>query len=604
MTQIRSGCLRISAMLTAVFLMLLTVLPVDAVADRYNFVDDPRYDIENNRWGSAADRIDEFLDQAFEYYLAGDTGNAYDCVNNAYFCVYETTGFERQTMSYISGPRKNAVELEFTTCKRAVKKTDLDEETQKEVRSELNNLKAMIREDANKLADMMEPAQMRTETTYWKEGVQQDFDPWASLAGGESGPRYRSWVEAADAIASLIDTAQEAYHSRDFGAALDNVNTAYFSIYEAAGFDRKIYTALSVEERLAVDDAFAALRAVPQEALKTGKYKSNPWKTARRSLDNVMYAAARSIDELEPPAPDPEAESRSGAVSEKKSVSWYKFTSAFGILLREGLEAILVIAAIIAYLKKSGRQMSMRPVYYGALAGILASAVAAVALYFIKEAAVEGGMAQELVEGITALIAVCVLFYVSNWMISKSEAAAWTGYLDRKVQTGVERRSAITLAFTAFLAVFREGAEVVLFYQPLLFGDDATHVNMVIWGFLAACAVLVVVYIVITKLSVKLPIKVFFTATSILMAVMCVAFLGSGIKELAEGGAFEVVARLEWIPENEILQVLGIYPYMETLGPQLILTVILIVTFLIAHYRARLAAQKKEYEARLAGRNA
>ena len=165
----------------------------------------------------------------------------------------------------------------------------------------------------------------------------------------------------------------------------------------------------------------------------------------------------------------------------------------------------------------------------------------------------------------------------------------------------MERRSALTLAFTAFLAVFREGAEVVLFYQPLLFGDDATHVDMVIWGFLAACAVLVVVYIVITRLSVKLPIKVFFTATSILMAIMCVAFLGSGIKELAEGGAFEVVVRLDWIPENEVLQTLGVYPYLETLGPQIILTVILIVTFLIAHYRARLETQKKDYEARLAG---
>ena len=92
----------------------------------------------------------------------------------------------------------------------------------------------------------------------------------------------------------------------------------------------------------------------------------------------------------------------------------------------------------------------------------------------------------------------------------------------------------------------------------------------------------------------KLPIKVFFTATSILMAVMCVSFLGSGIKELAEGNLFDLTLRVPGIPENDVLQVLGIYPYLETLVPQLILAVILLVTFMIAHYRGKLAAQRKE----------
>jgi len=203
-------------------------------------------------------------------------------------------------------------------------------------------------------------------------------------------------------------------------------------------------------------------------------------------------------------------------------------------------------------------------------------------------------MAQELIEGITALIAVCVLFYVSNWMISKAEAASWTGYLDNKVRSGVEKRSAFTLAFTAFLSVFREGAEVVLFYQPMLQEGNA---GMVWAGFGAGVVVLVFVYLAITKLSVKLPIKVFFTATSILMAVMCVSFLGSGIKELAEGNLFDLTLRVPGIPENDVLQVFGIYPYLETLVPQLILSIILLITFMMAHYRGKLAALKKELTA-------
>ena len=594
----------LAILLASVLMALTAALPTGALAaGRYNFVDDERYDVANNRWGSAADRIDEFLDRAFELYLAGDTAGAYDCVNNAYFCVYETTGFERQTMTYVSGPRKNAVELEFTTCKRAVKNTDLGEETQKAVRTELNKLKAMIREDANKLAARMEPPQMQTVITHWREAVRVETDPWAALAGEDTGSRYRSWTEAAETISSLIDTAEEAYNGRDYETALDNIDTAFFAVYEESGFSRKIYTALGSEDRLRADAAFTALRAVPEEALSTGKFKSNPWKTARSTLKRVTRSAAARIDELEPPAPaeTPAVSAEAApAGNSGETAKWANFWGAFGIIVREGLEAILVIAAIIAYLVKSGNRRSLRHVYAGALAGVAASFAAAVALYFIKQAAVAGGMAQELIEGITALIAVCVLFWVSNWMISKSEAAAWTGYIDRKVQAGVEKRSAFTLAFTAFLSVFREGAEVVLFYQPMLFGDDASHVSMVIWGFLAGCVVLVFVYLAITKLSVRLPIKVFFTATSILMAVMCVAFLGSGIKELAEGGAFELVHRVDVIPENDVLQVLGIYPYMETLVPQLILTVILIVTFLMAHYRGKLAAQRKEYEERLA----
>ena len=295
--------------------------------------------------------------------------------------------------------------------------------------------------------------------------------------------------------------------------------------------------------------------------------------------------------EKETAEPAEVAASEETAVTEQASPQWLTFLGAFGIIVREGLEAILVIAAIIAYLVKSGNGKSLKNVYIGALAGILASFAAAAVLYFVKQAVAGAGMAQELIEGITALIAVCVLFYVSNWMISKAEAAAWTGYIDNKVRSGVEKRSAFTLAFTAFLSVFREGAEVVLFYQPMLQEGNA---GMVWAGFGAGVVILVFVYLAITKLSVKLPIKVFFTATSILMAVMCVSFLGSGIKELAEGNLFDLTLRVPGIPENDVIQIFGIYPYLETLVPQLILAIILLITFMIAHYRGKLAALKKE----------
>ncbi len=679
---------RISAFIIA--LILVVSCPV--------YADAPFEYEEGNRWGSSADRIDRYLDEAFEAYLAGDNSAAYDCVNNAYFKVYEVTGFERQTMTYVSGPRKNAVELEFTTCKAAVKKTELDETTKSAVKGELNKLKAMIREDANKLA--LKDGEAQTEMTYWQNGIQLAYDPWSQYGGEVEGARYVSWTEAFDAINDLMTTVDKEYSGKTFTDAADTLNNAYFSIYLSSGFAGKIYDTFGYDSWRYIEDCFTSLH----DLIDAQKLQKTPYGNTERKLLNGLKKRAQRLDyidavdsveagksyaawsdaadgialmsdialnavssddadkllsrslnaayqniwldagvkervstdvgsgsaekvdaafeealKLAAPADDgsidfstvkeplsemlasintdmkalTEQLKQADDAAKEKNANWLTALGSFGIIVREGLEAILVIAAIIAYLVKSGNGKSLRQVYIGAIAGIVASFLAAAALYFLKKAFSQAGMAQEIIEGVTALIAVCVLFYVSNWMISKSEAAAWTGYINDKVRSGVEKRSAFTLAFTAFLSVFREGAEVVLFYQPMMSGEEGS-VGMVLAGFAAGCVVLVGVYLAITKLSIKLPIKLFFTATSILMAIMCVAFLGSGIKELSEGGLFECTLRVTGIPENDVVQVLGIYPFLETLVPQLILSVILLITFMMAHYRQKIAVLKKQ----------
>ncbi len=549
---------------------------------------------EGNRWGAAADEIDKYLDAGFEYYLEGDTANAYSSVNDAYFRVYEVTGFERQTMSYISGNRKNAVEMQFSTCKANVKREELDPDTKIKVRSSLTKLKSMIREDGNKLAEMAgEPA---TEMKYYLRGELVSEDPYADLAADpDAAVKYENWYEPAVLVKEALDTAYMGYLDKDFEAALDNVNTAFYSIYEESGLSHKIYTDLSLEERQKMDSHFALLRSLIAQGEE--KYQKNKYRTSTDKAKNDVLKAAKKIDEQEEAAREEaepeETSAENETVEEEKQADprWLTFLAAFGIIVREGLEAILVIAAIIAYLSKSGNGGTLKHVYTGAGFGIVASFAAAGLLYYLKKVWVGAGQSQEVIEGVTALIAVCVLFYVSNWMISKAEAASWSRYIDGKVQSSVAMGSGFALAFTAFLSVFREGAEVVLFYQPMLSEGNA---GMVWAGFAAGCVVLVFVYLAITKLSIKLPIKVFFTATSILMAVMCVSFLGSGIKELAEGNVFDLVMRVPGIPENDVIQIFGIYPYLETLIPQLILAVILLITFLIAHYRGKMDALRKE----------
>ena len=576
---------RIIPRLLCSLIIIILMLPLAAVAEEG----------ASTRWADAADEIDRFLDAAFEAYLDGDAEGAYNYVSNAYFRVYETTGFERQTMSYISGNRKNAVEMQFSACKAAVKKENETTETKVAVRSALAKLKAMIREDGNKLAAMQGGVQ--SETKFYRRGEPVSTDPYAEYsADPNAAAKYANWYEAATLVKELLDTSYMAYLDKDFDAAKDNLNTAYYSVYEESGLAHALYTDLSVKERQTMEKSFSDLRGLIASGEE--KYQKNKFRTTTDKAKNNILKYAKAIDTKNAEAKAAEegenadAAAEGEAAAEKQSdPKLLTFLGAFGIIVREGLEAILVIAAIIAYLVKSGNSRSVKNVYIGAAAGIAASFAAAAVLSWAKQAFVGAGLAQEIIEGITALIAVCVLFYVSNWMISKAEAANWSRFIDGKVQAYVEQGSSFALAFTAFLSVFREGAEVVLFYQPML---SEGNPGMVWAGFGAGCVVLVFVYLAITKLSIRLPIKVFFTATSILMAVMCVSFLGSGIKELAEGNVFDLTLRVPGIPENDVIQIFGIYPWLETLVPQLILSIILLVTFLAAHYRGKINALKAQ----------
>ena len=577
-----------SAFLSALLIAFMTVFSPAAFAQDAGTQ-------ESGRWGTAADEIDRYLDAGFEYYLEGDTDSAYQSVSDAYFRVYEVTGFERQTMSYISGNRKNAVEMQFSACKANVKKEELDQDTKIKVRSSLMKLKSMIREDANKLAEMS--GEPETVMKFYEHGEMVSEDPYSDLTSDpDAAAEYENWYEAATLVKEALDTAYMGYLDKDFALALDNINTAYYSIYEESGLSHKIYTDLSLEDREKMDAHFTKLRGLIREGEE--KYQKNKYRTSTDKAKNDILKLAKRIDtqDEEKAASEAETEAKAQAQAETKPEKqsdprWLTFLAAFGIIVREGLEAILIIAAIIAYLIKSGNGKALKNVYTGALLGIAASFVAAGGLYYLKKVWVGAGQSQEVIEGITALIAVCVLFYVSNWMISKAEAASWSRYIDGKVQSSVEMGSGFALAFTAFLSVFREGAEVVLFYQPMLSEGNA---GMVWAGFGTGCVLLVFIYLAITKLSIKLPIKVFFTATSILMAVMCVSFLGSGIKELAEGNVFDLSMRVPGIPENDFIQIFGIYPYLETLVPQLILAVILLITFIVAHYRGKMDALRKE----------
>ena len=390
----------------------------------------------------------------------------------------------------------------------------------------------------------------------------------------EAGQPSDNWVQIADAMDVVFDKAIEHFEAGNYQDAYDCVNDGYYGYYETTGFERLILGYVSGARKSEVELQFSACKAVAKN-----KGTMEDFVAEIDVLKGLIRTDAHVLDGT---SPEGEESGSSEESSTSKSASAAAFSASFSIMIREGLEAIIIVGAIITYLKKSTADVKLQkkkvsPIYIGSIIGIVASFGMAFLLEAIKLA---NTASQEIIEGVTALLAVVVLFYVSNWMLARSEPDAWTKYIKSKTEKSSEKGSMFALAFTAFLAVFREGAEVVLFFQPMLSGGNVSSV----WaGFVFGAICLVFVYLAVNILSIKLPLKPFFTGTSVLMFLMSISFLGAGIKELIEGDVITMVSPewLQWIPSNDLFDVLGIYPILQTLIPQILLLAVSIVVFVI-----------------------
>jgi high-affinity iron transporter len=250
------------------------------------------------------------------------------------------------------------------------------------------------------------------------------------------------------------------------------------------------------------------------------------------------------------------------------SGSWEAFLQSFLIILREGFEAILVIGAVVALLIKTGHRERLRSIWIGIALGLVASAATAVAMKTLLAAM---PASREIVEATSMLIAVVVLFSVSYWLISKVEAAKWQKFIREKVNSALEHGGGKALALVSFLAVYREGAETALFYQAL-FNEGPNVGGPIALGIVAGFAVLAVIFTLFYRYGVKIPMRPFFTVTSILLYYMAFVFMGKGIRELQEGNIMPITVS----PGGPHIDAMGIYPSVETLTAQGILIVLLL----------------------------
>ncbi|MFN2382778.1 MAG: FTR1 family protein [Gemmatimonadota bacterium] len=263
--------------------------------------------------------------------------------------------------------------------------------------------------------------------------------------------------------------------------------------------------------------------------------------------------------------------------AEEPLAPWAAFAQSFGLILREGFEALLLCTALAAAAVRRGGRPMARAIWQGALAAIVASLATAVLVARVLHLADAG---REAIEGVTMLLAAGVLFYVSYWLLSKLEVARWMGYLRDQVGTAGSRWA---LAGVAFLAVYREGVETVLFYQAL----SGLGAAGPLWaGGLAGIAALAVAGLLIVRFGLKLPTRPLFALTSLLLYYLAIVFAGQGVHELQEAGWFSETAvagapRIGW---------LGVYPTIETLGVQWVLLLAAVIAAIILLRRCPSAA--------------
>ncbi|HEX9667762.1 MAG TPA: FTR1 family protein [Thermodesulfobacteriota bacterium] len=261
------------------------------------------------------------------------------------------------------------------------------------------------------------------------------------------------------------------------------------------------------------------------------------------------------------------------------------FTNSLAIILREGLEAILIIAAVLAFLSATGMRNAIKYVHLG---WILALAAGLITWVIAKTIITISGAQREMIEGVTSLVAAAVLFYVSYWLITKIEVKKWKEFIQGKVQKAISKKSVFALASVSFFAVYREAFETVLFYQALWYQADNSK-NAILWGLIFGVAMLIVLVFAIFKLAIRIPLKYFFTITSFFLYFLCFILIGKGIRGFQEAGIIGIKS-INFIPQVDII---GIYPTVETSIPQGVLIIAFVAALIWLGY-VKKEKEKKE----------
>jgi len=347
----------------------------------------------------------------------------------------------------------------------------------------------------------------------------------------------QDWGAVRDGVAAGVAKALALYGEGKVQPAQSLIQETYFDVFEASGMEARI-GARDAAFKTALEGHFSRLVAL----MKAG--------ASAADLDAARAAMAADFERA------------AGMLQDGGQTPAALFLYSLLIIVREGAEAMLIVAAIVAYLVKTGNGDKQGVIVNSVVVALAASVATAILLRWLLQAS---AASQEVMEGVTMLAAALILFSMSYWLISKAEAQKWMAYIKGQVDHSLSSGSLRVLWFTSFLAVYREGAETVLFYQALaLEAGSAAGGMALVGGFVAGCLLLAVLFVVMRYGAVKLPIRPFFMTTGGLLYLLAFVFAGKGMMELVEGKILEPTL-LAGFPEVPLL---GVYPYWQTLAPQ------------------------------------
>lgn len=571
---------RLVAFIAALMIALTTLFATTAVPQPAIAADDGQTNFDS--WTAAAKNIEDQLATAEKDYNDGNYGQAGTDFQTAHWIGYDASNFSKVVNDTISSDKQKELLQQFTDLEGLAYQQDQGDA----IATKIDALTAEINATAQTLdanADLANPKEYAKQRATQTAEERKKLD--AAKKNSSKGKGDRTWSEVANEMTVILDQAYEAAAAGkgDEGSTL--VNNAYYQYYEKLGFEKNVMNAISGDRVSQVEYQFKMTRKTMRDGGSD--------KEIKQLVDDLKSWLVKDAAVLDGGA--------SGNVNGFTKLVTSSAGQAFLILIREGLEALLVVAAVIAYLVKSGNKRFTKWIYLGVVAGLAGSGLVAVLFTFLFGGS---GPIQEISEGVCALIATLMLLWTSNWMLNKSSVEAWNNYIRNKTETAVAGAQSkvesgqslglgmiTSLAMLSFLAVFREGAETVIFYESIYSMSQDAHGMWV--GGLTAAAVLIVIFLILRFTSVKIPIGPFFLVTSILMAALVVIFAGGGIHALIEGDLIEGTY-LSTVPTNDWI---GLYPYVETITAQVIAAIAVVVLFVVGFikkHRMKLAAQAEQ----------
>ena len=571
---------RLVAFIAALMIALTTLFATTAVPQPAIAADDGQTNFDS--WTAAAKNIEDQLATAEKDYTDGNYGQAGTDFQTAHWIGYDASNFSKVVNDTISADKQKELLQQFTDLEGLAYQQDQGDA----IAAKIDALTAEINATAQTLdanADLANPKEYAKQRAAQTAEERKKLD--AAKKNSSKGKGDRTWSEVASEMTVILDQAYEAAAAGkgDEGATL--VNNAYYQYYEKLGFEKNVMNAISGDRVSQVEYQFKMTRKTMRDGGSDREIK--------QLVDDLKSWLVKDAAILDGGA--------SGNVNGFTKLVTSSAGQAFLILIREGLEALLVVAAVIAYLVKSGNKRFAKWIYLGVVAGLAGSGLVAVLFTFLFGGS---GPIQEISEGVCALIATLMLLWTSNWMLNKSSVEAWNNYIRNKTEAAVAGAQSkvesgqglglgmiASLAMLSFLAVFREGAETVIFYESIYSMSQDAHGMWV--GGLAAAAVLIVIFLILRFTSVKIPIGPFFLVTSIVMAALVVIFAGGGIHALIEGDLIEGTY-LSTVPTNDWI---GLYPYVETITAQVIAAIAVVVLFVVGFikkHRMKLAAQAEQ----------